>query len=194
MMQHRGLLALVVVLAGAPPVTASANVITDWDEIGVKTVQPIGAPPPINPGLFFRAMAMMHIAMFNAVNAIEPRYQSYKFQNKAEPGASQEAAAASAAANGRRSCQRRRASKADELSCDYSRQRCEGSWRQARRGGRLEDAGVARRRRIEDAERLSARDPARCLRPNQRDYRLGVHHDDTVRDDQPVAISSWTAG
>ena len=33
MMQHRGLLALVVVLAGAPPVTASANVITDWDEI-----------------------------------------------------------------------------------------------------------------------------------------------------------------
>ena len=38
MMQHRGLLALVVVLAGAPTVTASANVITDWDEIGVKTV------------------------------------------------------------------------------------------------------------------------------------------------------------
>ena len=99
MMQHRGLLVLVVVLAGAPTVTASANVITDWDEIGVKTVQPIGAPPPINPGLFFRAMAMMHIAMFNAVNAIEPRYQPYKFQNKAEPGASQEAAAASAAAN-----------------------------------------------------------------------------------------------
>ena len=99
MMQHRGLLVLMVVLAGAPTVTASANVITDWDEIGVKTVQPIGAPPPINPGLFFRAMAMMHIAMFNAVNAIEPRYQPYKFQNKAEPGASQEAAAASAAAN-----------------------------------------------------------------------------------------------
>jgi hypothetical protein len=99
MMQHRGLLALVVVLAGAPTVTASANVITDWDEIGVKIVQPIGAPPPINPGLFFRAMAMMHIAMFNAVNAIEPRYQPYKFQNKAEPGASPEAAAASAAAN-----------------------------------------------------------------------------------------------
>ena len=99
MMQHRGLLALVALLAGAQPVTASANVITDWDEIGVKTVQPIGAPPPINPGLFFRAMAMMHIAMFNAVNAIEPRYQPYKFQEQAEPDASPEAAAASAAAN-----------------------------------------------------------------------------------------------
>jgi len=42
---------------------------------------------------------MMHIAMFNAVNAIEPRYQPYKFQQQAEPDASPEAAAASAAAN-----------------------------------------------------------------------------------------------
>ena len=63
------LLALVVVLAGAPTGTASANVITDWDEIGVKTVQPVGVPPPINPGLTFRAMAMMHLAMFR-FNAI----------------------------------------------------------------------------------------------------------------------------
>src|ERR1700722_14652201 len=99
MMQHRGLLALVVVLAGAPTATASANVITDWDEIGVKTVQPVGAPPPINPGLFFRAMAMMHLAMFNAANAIEPRYQPYKFQNRAAAGRSQESRSASACAN-----------------------------------------------------------------------------------------------
>jgi PAP2 superfamily len=99
MMPNRSLLVLVAVLAGAPTLAASANVITDWDEIGVKTVQPVGVPPPINPGLFFRAMAMLHLAMFNAVDAIEPRYQPYKFQNKAEPDASQEAAAASAAAN-----------------------------------------------------------------------------------------------
>jgi hypothetical protein len=99
MMQYRGLLVLVAALAGAPTTTASANVITDWDEVGVKTVQPIGVLPPINPGLFFRAMAMIHLAMLNAVNAIEPRYQPYKFQSKAEPNALQEAAAASAAAN-----------------------------------------------------------------------------------------------
>jgi len=42
---------------------------------------------------------MMHLAMLNAVNAIEPRYQPYKFQSKAEPNALQEAAAASAVAN-----------------------------------------------------------------------------------------------
>src|SRR5271167_4771206 len=99
MIQHRGLLMLALLLAGAQTTTTSASVITDWDEIGVKTVQPVGVPPPINPGLFFRAMAMLHLAMFNAVDAIEPRYQPYKFQNKAEPDVSQEAAAASAAAN-----------------------------------------------------------------------------------------------
>jgi hypothetical protein len=99
MIGARGLFALVVALAGVPAATAFANVVTDWDEIGVKTVQPIGLPLPIKPGLLFRAMAMMHLAMFNAVNAIEPRYQRYKFQSKAELDASEEAAAASAAAN-----------------------------------------------------------------------------------------------
>ncbi len=99
MIGTRGLFALVVALAATPAATATANVVTDWDEIGVKTVQPIGLPLPIKPGLLFRAMAMMHLAMFNAVNAIEPRYQPYRFQSKAELGASEEAAAASAAAN-----------------------------------------------------------------------------------------------
>jgi hypothetical protein len=99
MIRTRCLLALVVALAGTLAATATANVVSDWDEIGVKTVQPIGLPPPIKPGLLFRAMAMMHLAMFNAVNAIEPRYQPYRFQSKAELGASEEAAAASAAAN-----------------------------------------------------------------------------------------------
>jgi hypothetical protein len=91
MMRSRVVFAMLVAFAGLPMVAASANVITDWDEIGVKTVQPVGLPPPISPSLFFRAMAMMHVAMFNAVNAIEPRYQPYKFQVKAEPDTSEEA-------------------------------------------------------------------------------------------------------
>jgi hypothetical protein len=94
-----GLIALIAALAAAPAATASANVVADWDDIGVKTVQPIGLSLPIKPGLLFRAMAMMHLAMFNAVNAIEPRYQPYRFQSNSELGASEEAAAASAAAN-----------------------------------------------------------------------------------------------
>ena len=46
---------------------------------------------------------------------------------------------------------------------------------------------------IEDAERLSARDTARCLHPSRDDDRLGEHHYDTIRDDWPVTISSRTA-
>jgi hypothetical protein len=41
MIGARGVFALVVAFAGAPAATAFANVVTDWDEIGVKTVQPI---------------------------------------------------------------------------------------------------------------------------------------------------------
>jgi hypothetical protein len=83
-------------LMAAP--AASANVITDWDEIGVKVIQP-GPNPPIAFGLFNRATAMMHLAMFDAVNCIEPRYQPYKMEVEPSPDTSQEAAAASAAAH-----------------------------------------------------------------------------------------------
>jgi hypothetical protein len=42
-------------------------------------------------------MAMMHVAMFNAVNAIERRYAAYGFEGRGAAGASAGAAAASAA-------------------------------------------------------------------------------------------------
>lgn len=94
---RRGMLLLMAMLTAAP--VASANVVTDWDEIGVKVIQPPGPVPPIPFGLFFRATAMMHVAMFDAVNCIEPRYQSYKMQIEPSPETSQDAAAASAAAH-----------------------------------------------------------------------------------------------
>ena len=57
----------------AIPLSASANVITDWDDIAVKAIQPPGQVPPIGSDLSFRAQALVHIAMFNAVNCIEPK-------------------------------------------------------------------------------------------------------------------------
>jgi hypothetical protein len=99
MMRSRVPFILLLGLLGTPFGTASANVITDWDEIGVKTIQPVGSPPPINPGLLFRAIAMMHVAMFDAVNAVDPRYEFYKVQIAAEIDTSCDAAAASAAAH-----------------------------------------------------------------------------------------------
>ncbi len=72
---------------------ASANVITDWDEKAAGFVQPRLVPP-----LAYRVMAMMHTAMFDAVNSIEPLYRPYKVQLPATPDTSKDAAAATAAA------------------------------------------------------------------------------------------------
>ena len=97
MIHHRGFLALAAILMGAP--VASANVVTDWDDIAVKTIQPPGPVLPVPIDLVFRASAMVDVAMFDAVNCIEPHYQSYKMQGEPSPETSQDAAAASAAAN-----------------------------------------------------------------------------------------------
>jgi PAP2 superfamily len=55
--------------------TASANVVTDWDEKAVALIQPKMVPP-----VAYRAMAIVHIAIFDAVNSIEPRYRPYYAQ------------------------------------------------------------------------------------------------------------------
>jgi hypothetical protein len=87
---------MLLALSLATPATAStANVVTDWDAKAVGIVQTGTAPPP---PLGFRTMAMLHTAMFDAVNSIEPRYKPYKVRLAATPDTSQEAAAAAAAA------------------------------------------------------------------------------------------------
>ena len=67
------LLALLLVA----PMPALANVITDWDEKAVSIVQPgMAFPPPTA----LRTITILHVAMFDAVNSIEPRYKPYKVQ------------------------------------------------------------------------------------------------------------------
>jgi hypothetical protein len=81
------------------PVSAGANVITDWDEKAVAIVMPTGAvSPPQQVYTAQRMMGIVHAAMFDAVNSIERRYQPYLVQLPADPAASKEAAAAKAAA------------------------------------------------------------------------------------------------
>jgi hypothetical protein len=67
-----------------------SNVITDWDARGVA----MAAPGSIGQ----REMAILHVAMFDAVNSIERRYRPYLTQIPASSSTSQEAAAAAAAA------------------------------------------------------------------------------------------------
>jgi len=81
------------------PMSASANVITDWDEKAVAVVMPAGAVG-VSQQVYTaqRMMGMVHAAMFDAVNSIERRYQPYLVQLPADPATSREAAAAAAAA------------------------------------------------------------------------------------------------
>jgi hypothetical protein len=83
----------------ATPLTASANVVTDWDDIAVKAIQPPGPVAPIGVDLSFRASALVEVAMFNAADCIEPKYHAYGMQLEPSPDTSQDAAVATAAAN-----------------------------------------------------------------------------------------------
>src|SRR5882757_6931643 len=72
--------------------SAFANVITDWNEKAVAFVTPRMAP-----GGGQRVVAIMQVAMFDAVNSIERRYRPYLIQLPAALTTSKEAAAAAAA-------------------------------------------------------------------------------------------------
>jgi hypothetical protein len=86
-------------LAIGVPVSANANVITDWDGKAVALVMPAG-PLGVSQQIYTaqRMMGMVHAAMFDAVNSIERRYEPFLVQLPADPAASKEAAAAAAAA------------------------------------------------------------------------------------------------
>src|SRR5712691_1923147 len=77
---------------------AFANVITDWDEKAVVAVTPMASLNGTSPYTAMRLLAMVHAAMFDAVNSIERRYRPYLVQLPAAPTASKDAAAAAAAA------------------------------------------------------------------------------------------------
>jgi hypothetical protein len=91
----RGLCAIAIVGTVSP---AFANVITDWDEKAIAAVTPMASLGGTNPYLAQRMMAMIHVAMFDAVNSIDRRYRPYLVQLPADPTTSKEAAAAAAAA------------------------------------------------------------------------------------------------
>src|ERR1700741_1381338 len=68
----------------------SPEVIVEWNQLLQANMPAI--PNPLVP----RTYAMLHIAMFDAANAIEREYTPYHARLFAHPGASAEAAAAQA--------------------------------------------------------------------------------------------------
>jgi hypothetical protein len=91
--------AVVVPAAPGAPAQAAAqpNVVIEWNRIATNTLAAFppaagGAPPALQIN-----MAMTQGAVYDAVNAIEPRRQPYLLAARFDPRASQEAAAATAA-------------------------------------------------------------------------------------------------
>src|SRR5215470_12147435 len=78
--------------AGVPDALA-ADMITDWGARGLA----IGAEKQLPNARYTRDLALLHVAMFEAVNAIERRYQPYKLDLAGDKVASKDAAAAAAA-------------------------------------------------------------------------------------------------
>lgn len=92
-MKSHSIVVLVTIASVGLTQPSSADVVTDWNEKAVAFVRARGlGPPPAE-----RVVAMVHVAMFDAVNSIEPRYRPYLTQFPASANASKEAAAATAA-------------------------------------------------------------------------------------------------
>jgi hypothetical protein len=75
------------------PLLAAAANIMEWNEVAMKAAGTARQSPTMNT----RTMAMVHTAMFDAINAVQPRFQPFKFTGSAPPNASADAASATAA-------------------------------------------------------------------------------------------------
>ena len=77
----------------ATAAAARADVIMDWN----ARADAIAAEKRVMPPPLARTFALLHVAMFESINAIERRYQPYKLDLIADRNTSNEAAAACAA-------------------------------------------------------------------------------------------------
>jgi membrane-associated phospholipid phosphatase len=83
-------LVFLVVLAGS---TAEADVVTEWNSAALNAIRAGRTPPPTAS----RALAMLHVAIYDAVNGISRTHEAYRVQSSVPRSASREAAAVTAA-------------------------------------------------------------------------------------------------
>ena len=87
----RALLLGAALLAGPPH--SFADVVMDRNDVAFKAVTTARQSPTMG----VRSMAVVHTAMFDAMNAVQPRYRPFRFDGTAPAGASADVAAAVAA-------------------------------------------------------------------------------------------------
>ena len=86
-------LSLALALATATCLNAQ-NVVVQWNGIASTTIVTNGKEASVASGVWF---AYVHLAVFDAVNAIDHRFRPYVFTTQAPEGASKDAAAVAAA-------------------------------------------------------------------------------------------------
>ncbi|HXX30181.1 MAG TPA: vanadium-dependent haloperoxidase [Myxococcaceae bacterium] len=89
-MGRLGATALGALLIAGP---ATADVLGDWTDTTLAVAVAAGQPAFLQS----RTMAMVHVAMFEAINSVDARYVPFRVKATASPGTSAEAAAAVAA-------------------------------------------------------------------------------------------------
>jgi hypothetical protein len=91
-MNHSTLIAIALFIAVAIG-SAHADTVTDWNQTAIEVMK--GAKVSANP--WSRTLAMMHVAMSDAINSVQDRYTRYVATVPVVHGASADAAAAAAA-------------------------------------------------------------------------------------------------
>src|SRR5262249_7647460 len=75
------------------PVAVRADAVLDWDALMMEAIRAeTTAPPPST-----RNLAILHLAIYDAVNSIEQTHQPYLLQVRAAPDTRADVAAATAA-------------------------------------------------------------------------------------------------
>lgn len=73
--------------------SAQADVVTDWNSAALQAIK----VTRINPPAAARSLAMLHVAIYDAVNGIDRRHEPYLYSDNTPASASREAAATAAA-------------------------------------------------------------------------------------------------
>lgn len=79
------------------PAAMAQNAVTEWNAIAITEARASAAPGSATPGGTGVYVAYMQLAVYNAVNAVDGRFEPYKYSLTAPAGASADAAAVEAA-------------------------------------------------------------------------------------------------
>ncbi len=91
--RSRGRFAVLLAAAALGAAAVRADMVTDWNNVTLDVIRAV----PLNPPVATRALAMVHSAVFDAVNGVDRLYEPYAVTQLSPPDASPEAAAAAAA-------------------------------------------------------------------------------------------------